>query len=217
MFSSLISGGTCGITFWTFGMSNSRSHRSVASPEASETCYPETSRYCVRSFPSGSSTLDRQLRACFRFRVRVPAGVRAAAVHHVRAVRAATQDRAGVGVPGVGGRHAVRARGAVLRRAGLRVRGVRLLHVPALRARHVRVAGRARAPAGRGMTARGPGAPAAAAPPPRVPPRAPAPRPAPPRCPRIAPAALAARALHATSHRHLAATPPRLRDLNLHV
>lgn len=64
----------------------------------------------------------------------------------------------------------MRASGVVLRGAGVRVHGVRVLHVLAVRARHVRVAGRAREAAGRGMTARGPGAPAAAA---ALPPRAP--------------------------------------------
>lgn len=69
-----------------------------------------------------------------------------------------------MGVSYIGRCDALCASGAVLRRAGVRVRGVRVLHVLAVRAGHVRVAGRARAAARRRMTARGPGAPAAAAP-----------------------------------------------------
>lgn len=89
----------------------------------------------------------------------------------------------------------------------------------------MRVAGRTRAAAGRGMTARGPGAPAAAAPPPRAP-RAPCVR---PRAPRVltprrrlapTPAARAHAVTAHTSHRHLAVTvtlPQKLNFLLLRI
>ncbi|CAB3253519.1 unnamed protein product [Arctia plantaginis] len=78
------------------------------------------------------------------------------------------KNRVSMGVHGIGGGDAVCAGGVILCSTGVRVCGVRLLHMPAVRSRHVRVAGCASAPAGRSMTARGPGAPAAAAPLPRA-------------------------------------------------
>lgn len=107
----------------------------------------------------------------------------------------------------------MRAGRVVLRSAGVRVRGVCVLHVSTLRAGYVCISGRACETAGRGMTARGPGAPAAAAPPPRAPhvPAPPAPR---RRLAHAHPTARARAAAAHTLHRHLAITLALVQKLN---
>lgn len=141
----------------------------MASPQASAALATQASRAGFRALSAGPSSVDRQFCARFWFRIWIFTIVRVVTVYHVRAVRAAAEDSTGVDVPGVGGCNDVRAGRVVLRCAGVRMRGVCVLHMLAICTRYVRFAGRARAAAGRSMTARGPGAPAAAATPPRAP------------------------------------------------
>lgn len=160
-----ISGGAGWISLWLACVLDGGSDRCVAAIEAPAALAAQASRACGGTFSVRPSAVDRQFRSRFRFRVRFPSVVRVVAVYHFRTIRAPAEDSISLGVFSVGSGDDVRAGGSVLRGSGVRVRGVCVFHVLAVRARHVRVAGRARAADGRGMTARGPGVPAAAAPP----------------------------------------------------
>lgn len=171
-----VPGGTRGVALWSVSSTYGGGDWRVAPPEAPTARTSQAHRHRLRTLPPRPPPVDRQFRARLRIRVRFLTLVRAPTVHHVRGVRAAAEDRASVGVPSIGWCDDVRVDSSVLRRTSVRVRSVRVLYLFAVRAGHVCLAGRPRASDGRGMTARGPGAPApapAAASPPRAPARLP--------------------------------------------
>lgn len=164
-----VTGRSRGITFRSTGLFNSRGHRRMAIVETPSTSITQTSGASGSSLSVGAFALDWQFCPCVRFCLWFSSVVRATSVHNIRAIRKAEKNCVGVGVSYICWCDAVCVNCVVLRCAGVWMRRVCVFYLFTVRSRHVCVTGRARAAARRRMTARGPGAPAAAAPPPCAP------------------------------------------------